>query len=40
MEPALEDAVKEAVISQKYIIPMWEEQQLLMEDADVIENFR
>jgi hypothetical protein len=34
MEAALEDAVKEAVISQKYIIPMWEEQQLLMEDAD------
>jgi len=38
MEPALEDAVKEAVISTKYIIPMWEEQQLLMEDVDVRER--
>lgn len=34
MEPALEDAVKEAVISTKYIIPMWEEQQLLNDDAE------
>jgi len=34
MDPVLEDSVKEAVISTKYVIPMWEEIQLLNEDAD------